>query len=53
MKAIVVQANTSNSDALTIAIKDNEVTIDVPDSITNVKINAKKIDINNGHLTVT
>lgn len=53
MKAIIVQTNVSNSDALTIAIKDNEVTIDVPDSIANVKINAKKIDINKGHLTVT
>lgn len=53
MKALILQTSGNDDKALFIDIKDNEVTIDVPDSISNVKIKAKKIDINNGHLTVT
>lgn len=52
MKALLVQTNEENTEALNIDIKDDQVTIDVPSSISTVNINATKVNINDGHLTV-
>ena len=52
MKAILVQTNDTNSDALNITIdgKNNEVTIDYPKATIN--LNCKTLKVNNTQLTV-
>lgn len=51
LKAILVQTNEYNSDALNIEVKDSEVNVTCNSNQT-VNIKAKQVNINNGHLTV-